>query len=562
MIRNHIAQLTYNAIKVAQQAGDLPNFDIPQVIIERPQKSEWGDFSSSLPLKLASVAKRAPLQIAQTIAKHVPADPALGRVDAVAPGFVNFTLGTEWLATQVKTIRDAGAGFGNVDVGGGKRVQVEFVSANPTGPLTIGSARNAAIGDTIVRILRATSYDVATEYYVNDAGSQVRHFGESIYVRYAQQLGRDEPFPEKGYKGEYVAEIAREIATREGEKYLSMPRAEAIRALGRIGIDQLMPHARETLRRMRVEIDSWFFEKSLYDSGLFDQVYGVLKEKGLVYEEGNAKFFDGTRFGLEKGAVLIRSPQVTPDPSERPTYLASDVAYVWNKLVVRGFEQAIYVWGADHQGDVPRVMAVAQALDLDPKRLTILIYQLVRLTRGGEKVRMSKRAGEFDTLADLIDEVGADAVRFLLITRSADSPMDFDLQLAKEQSDQNPVYYVQYMHARIAGILRNAAERGFNSEGSNNVLLEHPAELGLIRQMLRFEEVVELAAMRLEPHHLPHYALELARTFSVFYDQCRVLSNDPAELEISRARLTLVSAAKQVLARALDLMGVSAPDTM
>ncbi len=562
MIRRRLVKLVYNAILSAQTAGELPAFEIPEVPIDRPQRPELGDYSSPIAMKLASVARRAPLQIAQTIAKHLESESALARVEVVAPGFINFRLAPAWLAQQVERIQAAGENFGNLDLGGGQRIQVEHVSANPTGPLHVGSARNGAIGDTLARVLKAAGYDVQREYYINDAGSQIRHFGESIYARYAQAAGRDEPFPEDGYQGAYVIGLGKEIFERESTRYLEIPRDEAIRALGRVGTDRVLEDARVTLARMRVEFDNWFSEKTLYDSGLFDRILSMLREKGLIYESEQATWFAATRFGLDKDAVLIRSPEVIPDPSARPTYLASDFAYLWNKLVERDFARAIYIWGSDHHGDVPRVLAAAKALDVDPKRLSILLYQLVLLKRGGAIVQMSKRAGEYVTIDELIDEIGADAVRFLLITRSADSTLELDLQLAKEQSDENPVYYVQYAHARIASILRHAAELGLTEAGADVSLLQQPAELELIRQMLRFEEIVELAAKHLEPHHLPHYAMELAATFHSFYRECRVVSSNPEDAAISKARLRLVRATKQILARTLDLMGVSAPETM
>lgn len=562
MIRHTIVELVQQAIAAAQSAGDLPAFDIPPIEISRPPKPAMGDYSSSLPLKLASVAKRPPLQIAQTIAKHVPQNEAVANVTTAAPGFVNFALSPVWLAQQVARIRDAGAHFGDVNVGQGQRVQVEFISANPTGPMTVASARNMAIGDTLTRLLRAANYRVETEYYVNDAGSQVRHLGESIYAKYAQQFGRDEPVPENGYKGEYVNDIASIIRERDGDKYLHLEKKEAVRELKKLGVAMMLETIKTTLARVGVEFDNWFSEQSLYDSGLFNEIVGKLADKGLTYEKDGALWFQATAFGLDKDAVLVRSEKVVSEPDERPTYLASDLPYVWNKLVVRGFDRAIYVWGADHQGDVPRVFAGAQALGLDPKRITIIIYQLVRLTRGGEKVRMSKRAGEFDTLDDLVADVGVDAVRFLLVNSSPDTAMDFDLQLAASQSNENPVHYVRYMHARIAGILRNAAAQGIVLQEPNLNLLQHPSELALLKQMLRLEEVVELAATKQEPHHLAHYALELGRSFSAFYDDCPILPPKQTDAALTQARLALAGAAKQVLARALDLIGVNAPETM
>lgn len=562
MIRHTLTDLVRQAILAAQTDNALPAFEIPSVEVARPPRPEMGDYASSLPLKLASLAKRPPLQIAQTLAKYVPPHDAVAKVETAAPGFVNFYLSPMWVANQVARILDAGENFGKVNLGNERRVQVEFVSANPTGPLHIGGARNAAIGDTLARILQAANYRVEREYYLNDAGSQIRHFGASIYARYAQAAGMDVAFPEDGYKGEYVTELAQEILRTEGKKYLDLPQDQATRALGRIGIDRVIEQVRATLARMRVEFDVWFSEKSLYDSGLFDSLLPKLSAQGLTYEKDGALWFKTTEFGLDKDAVLIRSAQAVPNPEERPTYLASDVAYVWNKLVERNFDRAIYVWGAGHHGAVPRVYAAAKALGIDTNRLTIMLYQNVQITRGGEKVTMSKRGGTFVTTDEVLDEVGADAVRYLLIESSADAAMDFDLQLAVQQSNENPVYYVQYAHARIASILRNALEAGVGSDRANLALLTHPAELELIKQMLKLEEVIELAANKLEPHHLPHYAQELAAAFHQFYKQCRVLSSDPNDAEISRARLQLVTATKNVLARALDLIGVSAPDAM
>lgn len=562
MIRHTLEDLIRSAIQSAQAAGDLPAFEIPPVEMARPPKPDMGDYSSSMALKLASVAKRAPLQIARSIANHVPAHAAIEKVEAAPPGFVNITLAPAWIAAQVHEINARGAQFGSVNLGNGQRAQVEFVSANPTGPLHIGGARNAAIGDTLARVLEAAGYHVEREYYINDAGSQIRHFGASIYARYAQALGRDEPLPEDGYKGAYLADLAQEILQTQGAQFLELPREDALRALGRLGTDMVIAQVRGTLERMNIRFDNWFSEKSLYDGGLFAQMLEKLKKADLTFEQDGATWFAATKLGLDKDAVLIRSAQVIPNPDERPTYLASDVAYVWNKLAVRHYDRAIYVWGAGHHGDMPRVYAVAQALGLDTSRMTILIYQNVQLTRGGEKVTMSKRGGTFISTDDVLDEVGADAVRFMLVTTSANAPMDFDLELAVKESNENPVYYVQYMHARIAGILRNAAEQGIARADADVNLLQHPSELQLVKQMLKLEEIVELAATKLEPHHLTHYALDLGKAFSAFYDHCPILPPKQTDADLMQARLALAVAAKVALARALDLVGVSAPETM
>ncbi len=568
LIKNQLAELVKQAIQNAQAAGALPAFDLPEVFIERPQKKEWGDFATSLPLKLARDAKRAPLQIAQVLAAHFPLSDAVARVEPSAPGFVNIVLSDAWLARQVDAILAEGERFGNLQPARRQNIQVEYVSVNPTGPMHVGSGRNGAIGDTLANILVAAGHAVQREFYINDNGTQIRQFGASLFATYAQALGRDEQVPEGGYQGAYIVAMGKQYALQYGDKYLQVPRAQAIRELGLVGIDAVLASLRETLEKMNVRFDRWFSERSLYESGLFAQVLKALQDKGLVFEKDGATWFAAQSLGEEKDAVLIRSPQVVSEPDERPTYLASDVAYVWDKLAVRQFDRAIYVWGADHHGDVPRVLTAARALGLDSSRVAILLYQFVTLRRGAEVVKMSKRTGEFVTLDELLEEVGADAVRFMLITRTADTPMDFDLDLAVKQSDENPVYYVQYAHARIASILKKAVESGATSDPSTALrdgdvaLLTHPAELELIRAMLRLPETIELAANKLEPHHLPHYAIELAGIFHSFYKQCRVVSSDPADAGLTRARLKLVAAAKLTLARTLHLMGVRAPETM
>ncbi len=569
LVRDQVSNLIVAGLHAAQEKGALPEFETPPVVVERPRQLEHGDYASPVCLQLAkaanppgvkgSAATMSPRQIAMQVVEHIPPAPFVGQVEVAGPGYINLTLNVDWLAAQVEAILDAGESFGALDIGRGRRYQVEFVSANPTGPLHVGSVRNAVIGDTLVSLLAAAGFEVEREYYVNDAGSQIRHFGESVYARYAQALGRDEPFPENGYRGDYVVEMGRQIAREEGNRYLDLPRREAVRALGREGIARVLAEMRRDLADLGVEFDTWFHEKSLYESGLFDRMLEALRDGGHIVERDDATWF--TTPDLEADAVLIRSPRVIPEPDERPTYLASDVAYVWDKLVERGFDKAIYVWGADHHGDAPRVKAAARALGLDPERVVIILYQLVSLKRGGEEVRMSKRAGEFVTLRELLDEVGPDPIRFMLLTCTVDSTMDFDLDLAVEQSDKNPVFYVQYAHARIASILRHAVDLGWDTEAAGDVsLLTHESELALIRKMLELPEIVALAATQLAPHHLTFYAQELAAVFSAFYRDCHVVA--PEEPERTQARLMLTRAARLTLARTLNLLGVSAPERM
>jgi len=562
LIRNEIAALIGEAIHGAQAAGDLPAFDSPVIPVERPRIAAHGDYSTGVSMALARLAKMKPIEVARRIVAHLPSSNLIGKVEAVSPGYINCTLADEWLASQVETILTQGEAWGSVELGHGARVQVEFVSANPTGPLTVGSARNAAIGDTLANILQASGYAVEREYYINDAGSKIRKFGQTILARYARALGVDEPLPEEHYPGQYLVEMGQRLAADYGEKFLAMSRSQALDELTEIGIKLMLDDIADTLARMNVHMDSWFSERSLYKSGLFERVFKMLQDKGLTLERDGAVWFAAQELGEDKDAVLIRSAAVVPDPEDRPTYLASDVAYVWNKLVERKFDKAIYVWGADHQGDKPRVIAAARALGLDPDRVIIILYQLVTLKRGGQVVRMSKSSGEFITLREVIDEVGSDAIRFMLLTRSADSPMDFDLKLAAEQSSENPVYYVQYAHARIASILRKAAAEGYSEEGGDVSLLVTPGDLALIRKMLELPEVIAKCALDLTPHHLPHYAQDLAATFHAFYRDCRVISSLPQDAEMTKARLKLIRAAKTVLARTLHLMGMNAPESM
>ncbi len=555
MIKDDLAKLVEKAIKKAQRKGDLPKFKVPPVPLERPKQADWGDYATPVCMQLAPLARMAPVKIAEAVVKHLAEADYLGEVKVAHPGFINFTLADEWLTQQVETILAAGESYGSLDLGRGKKVQVEYVSANPTGPLTVGSGRNAVLGDSLANVLAAAGYQVQREYYVNDAGTQMRLFNETLYARYAQALGQDEPVPERGYRGSYMVELGQQIAQEHGDKFLRMDRQEAIEALGEIGLKKMLAGIRSDLELMGVHYDNWFSERSLYEDGYFAQIMTILRQGGHIAEREGAVWFKAKELGGGKDEVIIRS-------TGEPGYFASDIAYHYNKFVERGFDWVIDIWGADHQGHVPRMKAMMRALGLDPERLTLIIYQLVTLKRGGEIVRLSKRTGDIITLREVLEEVGPDAVRFFLLARAADSQMDFDLDLAKEESAENPVYYVQYSHARIASILRYAQEQGVTSTNGDVALLTHPSELALIRQMLKLPEIVALAAQNLAPHHLAYYAQELAAAFHIFYRDCRVVSSDPADAELTQARLKLVLAAKIVLANTLRLMGVSAPERM
>ncbi len=563
LVRDQLADLLRAALQAAQADQSLPEVSLPPIELARPKVAAHGDYSSNLAMILAKPAKIASLQIAQLIIAHLPPAEFVGKAEVAAPGYINFTLAETWLARQVTMILVNGSTWANLRHGNDVRVQVEHGSANPTGPITVGSARNVVLGDTLANLLGAAGYDVQREYYVNDVGSQIRHFGESIFAQYAQALGQNEPFPEDGYQGAYIKDLAEEIVKERGEAFLKIDKAQAARALGQIGIDRMVESAQQTLLRVNIRYDRWFHEKSLYDSGLFDRVVELLRSKDLLYEKDDAIWFKASQFGADKDAVLIRSPKIITNPDERPTYLGSDCAYMYDKFVDRKFDRVIYVWGADHHGNVQRMHAIRQVYGLKPEQLEIVLYQLVTLMRGGEEVRQSKRTGDFITLDELIDEIGSDPIRFMLLTRTVDSKIALDLDLAKEQSEKNPVYYVQYAHARIASILRKAAEVLSAVElpiEPDVQLLTHPAELALIRKMLELPVTIEQAVRDRAPHHLTYYAHDLASTFSIFYRDCKVV--DAEQIALTIARLQLCRAVKITLARTLELMGMSAPEAM
>ncbi|HEX5369087.1 MAG TPA: arginine--tRNA ligase [Dehalococcoidia bacterium] len=551
-IRNEIAELVDAAAKAAQKAGAIPPVVLEEPVVERPARPEHGDYATSLPLRLARSARQSPLALAETLAKHMPAHPAVGEVSVAPPGFVNIRLADNWIAEQVNAVLAAGDSFVRSNVGGGRKLQVEFVSANPTGPLHVGNGRWASIGDSLARVLDAAGYAVEKEYLVNDAGTQAAVFGDTVFARYKQLFGKEVEIPAEGYPGDYVIDLAHEIRDEVGDRWLDA--AEAPQELKRLAIDKMVARIRSDMAALGVEYDVWFSETTLYEGAdTYEVAMDLLRKQGAVVQKEGAVWFASSTLGANKDNVLIRS-------DGRPTYFASDIAYHYDKFFNRGFDHVIDIWGADHQGHVSRVKTAVEALGIDESRLEIIIGQLVALKRGGQTVRFSKRAGEIITLREVVDEVGPDACRYFFLQRSADSQMDFDIDLAKRQSSENPVYYVQYAHARSAGILAQAAERGLGFEHGDVALLTHPAELTLIRKMLLLPELVEAVAENHEPHHLPHYALDLATAFHDFYEKCRVL--DEAEPELSRARLRLIAAAKQVVAAALSLMGMSAPDKM
>ncbi len=552
MLKQKLIELLTRAAVEAQQSGKLPSVALPEVVIERPQNSEHGDYASSLPLKLARATGINPLTIANDIVSLIASTPEIDRVVVAPPGFINFTLKSDWVTSQVNPILEAGDSYGNIELGQDSRIQIEFVSVNPTGPLHVGHGRGAILGSTLATVLTAAGYKVEKEYYINDAGSQIDVFCRSLYARYQQCLGVEAEMPSDGYLGNYMVELAKEIIAEDGDRFRNLPEAEAISQLGQLGLERIISQIKADLELLGVNFDVWFNERSLYDNGQYQAAMSLLRQGGYISEKEGATWFVSTTLGEDKDNVVIRS-----DGS--PTYFATDIAYHYDKFLKRKFDKVINIWGADHLGHVSRMKAVVNALGINPEQLKVIISQMVTLRRGGELIRVSKRTGDIVTLHELVEEVGADVCRFFFLSRSADSQMDFDLELAKRQSADNPVYYVQYAHARIASILRLAQQKGIDYRDGDVSLLTTEPELTLIRKMLLLPEIVELIARTLEPHHLTYYAQDLATVFHSFYKQCRVVSQNEAP---TKARLKLVEAAKATLSRTLHLMGMTAPESM
>jgi arginyl-tRNA synthetase len=551
MVRREIEALVQQAARRAMDDGALPHVALPDSTVERPQRPEHGDYASNIALRLARAAGTTPVALAEAIAARLPANEVVAQVEVAPPGFINFRLAPAWLARQVEEVLRQGEAFARLELGQGQKVQVEYVSANPTGPLTVAAGRGLAIGDTLANVLQAAGYRVEREYYINDAGTQTETFAATLFARYRQLFGEEVEVPPGAYTGEYVLELAREAQERFGQRFLAYAEGPCPPELHDFGMGRMLEGIRHDLALLGARYDSWFSERSLYPEP-FQTVMGLLRQRGYVAEKEGAVWFTSSALGEDKDNVLVRS-------NGRPTYFASDIAYHYHKFFVRGYDRVVDVWGADHQGHVPRMKAAVAALGLDPERLVIIVHQLVTLKRGGQEVRVSKRAGEIITLREVVEEVGADACRFFFLSRAPNSHMDFDLELAARQSNENPVYYVQYAHARMAGILAHARQRiGDYAQGDVSLLREEP-ELALVLQVLRLPEMVEAVARKLEPHLLPYYALELATAFHDFYERCRVVSED---VPLSQARLKLVAAAKGALAATLHLMGMTAPDRM
>lgn len=577
-MKDKIIRLVISALESAKGAGELLLEDMPEVPVEVPREEGRGDFATTVALSLARSEKKPPRAIGETIRKHIKdKEGIIDKIELAGPGYLNFFIKAgAWLGV-LKDVERGGRSFGHSHVGDGRKIQVEFVSANPTGPLHIGHGRGAAVGDSLCRLLAFAGYDVYREFYINDFGSQVENLGASIYMRYRQLSGGDEgpelvPPQVKGgpetdeetqdagpgagglYLGEYVTDIARMFM--DDPVFEAMPDDAKREYCREEGMKAMLRQIEETLARFGVSFDSWFSERSLYDPArnLVQAAIGEFKTKGLVYESGGALWLNTMKFGDDKDRVLVRKNGQT-------TYFASDIAYHRDKLG-RGFERLIDIWGADHHGYIPRMKAAIAALGHDPESFNVLLVQLVSLMREGQPVKMSKRAGEFVTLDEVIGEVGGDACRFTFLLRRPDSHLDFDLELVKRQSAENPVYYVQYAHARLCSVIRQADEKGINIPPIGDVGLTRltlPEELSIIKKLSAFPELIQGAALALEPHRLTYYLQELAGELHGYYFKHRFITDD---LELTYARLVLVKAVRTVIANALKVLGVSAPESM
>jgi len=554
-MRHKIKTIIFNALQKAYENKELTSPVFPEIEVEAPKIESHGDLSTNIAMIMASAQKMPPYKIAAAIIKHM-ADPQriIMKTQIAGPGFINFFINMAAWYPVLQEIHEQDSRYGAADIGQGEKIQVEFVSANPTGPLHVGHGRGAAVGDSVANILRFCGYDVQTEYYINDSGRQIATLGRSVYLRYKELFGADVRFPEDCYQGDYIRDYATKIKDIQGRALLDRDEETSVSYCAQFAAEKITSQIRQDLVDFGVEYDRWYSEQSLYDSGKVNAVIEDLRDRQIIYEKDGALWFKTEIYGDEKDRVVVRQNGQT-------TYFASDIAYHLDKFE-RGFERVIDVWGADHHGYIPRVAASLAAAGRKKEQFRVILVQFVNLLRGGEPVAMSTRSGEFVTLSDVVREVGRDAARFIFLTRHYDSPLDFDLELAKQKTNDNPVFYVQYVHARISSILRKGQEQGLEKiirEDQAVAMLKAPEEIHLIKNLSRYADVLENSAKNMEPHRITFYLMELAAAFHAYYNKHRVLTDDPV---LSRGRLYLVLAVQKVIRNGLSLLGVSAPDRM
>ena len=549
-IKDTLSKAIEEAAKAAIADGVFAAAELPAIILEVPPQKEFGDFATNFAMQSAKAFHMNPRKIAEALVERLQGD-WLEKAEIAGPGFINFYLKSNVIYDSFRKIIARGAAYGNLPAKDVERIQVEYVSANPTGPLHVGHGRGAAAGSALVNLLRAAGYPVSSEYYINDAGNQVDNLAASVNARYLELLGKTAEFPENGYHGADIIDTAKRIIKKDGDTYLHMDEAERLSIFKELALKEKLAALKEDLEAFNVSYDVWFSERTLHPDAV-REACEVLQKNGNIYEKDGALWLKSTAYGDDKDRVVIRDNGV-------PTYLAADIAYHRNKCQ-RGFGRIINIWGADHHGYVCRVKAAMAALGYNPEHLEVLLLQMVSLYRGGELVKMSKRTGQSVTLAELIEEVGTDAARYFFIARSLDSQLDFDLDLAKSQSSENPVYYIQYAHARICSIFRQAEETGLKAgEVPKLSLLTDETELALIKKIEEYEEEIEKAAAEYAPQRIARYAYEIAGLFHSFYNKCRIMGVDG---ELAAARLALVGETAHVIRHSLGILGVSAPEKM
>jgi arginyl-tRNA synthetase len=552
-MKNKLQKVLCQAAENAMKKGQIPQGELPPVLIEEPPQKDFGDFACNLAMQAARSLKANPRKIAEALIENIQ-EPWIERIEIAGPGFLNFYLKSGWLQDSLKQILSADGAWGNRVLENPETIQVEFVSANPTGPLHVGHGRGAAIGSALANLLAAGGYKVQKEYYINDAGNQIDNLVLSVNARYLELCGESVEFPEDGYHGQDIVETARRLYEKEGKSLLELLESERLEKFKSLAVAEKLADIKKDLENFGVTFDVWYSEKSLYDTGKVDATYETLKKNDSLYLADGAWWLRSIPYGDDKDRVVIRDNGV-------PTYLASDIAYHRDKLE-RGFDKLINIWGADHHGYIPRMSAAIQSLGYRADQMEVIVLQMVNLYQDGQLVKMSKRTGQGVTLAELTEEVGRDAARYFFIMRSADSQLDFDLDLAKSQSKQNPIYYIQYVHARICSIFRNCADAEIVPRPWKEVncqLLTHEAEEELIRLILRYPEEVAYGADEREPHRICQYIHELSASFHSFYDKCRVIGVEP---ELQQARLQLVKAVQMTIKHGLEILEINAPERM
>ena len=550
-IKEILAQSIKDAAQRAIEAGTVKAGELPTVVLEVPPQKEFGDFATNFAMQAARSLKCNPRMVAQAVADNLNCA-YIDKTEIAGPGFINFYLKQDWIYSLLSNILAQGDAYGNLQQENPEKIQLEYVSANPTGPLHVGHGRGAAVGSALANLMKAAGYDVTREYYINDAGNQIENLAASVNARYLALMGVECEFPENGYHGVDIIDTAKRIVKIYGDKFMQMEEEDRLHEFKTLALKEKLAALKEDLQAFNVDFDVWFSEKTLHEEGRIKAACDYLLERGYMYEKDGALWLKSTEYGDDKDRVVIRDNGI-------PTYLAADIAYHRDKFE-RGFDHVINLWGADHHGYIARMKAAVGALGYKPEQLEVLILQMVSLYRNGELVKMSKRTGQSVTLNELIEEVGTDAARFFFIMRSIDSQLDFDLTLATEKSSDNPVYYVQYAHARICSILRQIAEENIAiDEKSPLTALTAEVEIDLIKKLGEYPELIAAAAKERAPHRVAHYVYELASLFHSFYNQCRILGVEP---EVQQARLLLVVAVQHVLKHALNVLGISAPERM